>query len=181
MGLQIRESLVVEGRNDLIRIRECVEADIIVTSGYGLNASTIERIRRSYERRGIIIFTDPDTVGERIRRELTKRFPHAKHAYISREEGSAQGDVGVENASCESIRRALSKVHTLTDREPIYTMQDMMAMGLSGGERSFVLREELGIRLGLGTANAKTFLYRLNHSTLSKEEIEEALHEVLSL
>lgn len=179
--MQIRESLVVEGRNDLIRIRECVDADIIITSGYGLNPSILERIRRAYERSGIIIFTDPDSVGERIRRELTRQFPNAKQAYISKEEGSYMGDVGVENASCKSIQRALEKVHTLVEREPLYSMRDMMAMGLSGGEQSSVLREKLGRKLGLGTANAKTFLYRINHSTLTKEDVEEALREILSL
>ena len=179
--MQIRESIIVEGRNDLIRIRQCIDADIIVTHGFGLNASVLDQIRHAYDRVGIIIFTDPDYSGERIRRTLSEHFPHAKHAYISKEEGSAQEDVGVEHASCESIRRALSKVHTLIEREPVFSMQDMMAAGLSGGEKSSFLREKLGQKLGLGTANAKTFLYRMNHSALSKEEIEEAIRDVLSL
>lgn len=179
--MQIKECIVVEGRNDLIRLRSCVEADILLTSGYGLNPGILAKIRRAYERQGIIIFTDPDFVGERIRRELSRHFPKARHAYISREEGSLEGDVGVENASCQSILRALSKVHTLVQREPLLTMQDMIALGLSGGEGASAKREALGKRLGLGSANAKTFLFRLNHSTLSEEDLEEALREILPL
>ena len=51
-------------------------------------------IRVAYEKRGIIILTDPDTAGERIRRVLTKKFPNAQHAFVPRDEAFANDDIG---------------------------------------------------------------------------------------
>ena len=62
----IKEVIVVEGRADEARIRACrIEADTIRTDGFNLLPHTLEAIRAAYERRGIIILTDPDGAGER--------------------------------------------------------------------------------------------------------------------
>jgi len=52
---------------DVAAVRHAVEADCIITDGFRLRNSAIKNIRAAYEKRGIIILTDPDTVGERIR------------------------------------------------------------------------------------------------------------------
>lgn len=53
----IREVIIVEGRDDIDAVQKAVSADIIATHGYGISASTLDRIRRAYETRGIIILT----------------------------------------------------------------------------------------------------------------------------
>ena len=65
--MRIKESIVVEGKDDAHRVSSCVEADIIKTSGYGLNKGIYKRLDDAYKRNNLIIFTDPDHVGERIR------------------------------------------------------------------------------------------------------------------
>lgn len=42
----IKEVIVVEGRDDLIKVKQAVDADVIVTSGFGITEKTIERIRK---------------------------------------------------------------------------------------------------------------------------------------
>ena len=82
----IKEVLVVEGRSDVARIQAShIDVDMITTDGFSLRKDTLEHIQRAYEKRGIIILTDPDSAGERIRMYLSKRFPKAKHAFVSRE------------------------------------------------------------------------------------------------
>ena len=172
----LKEVLIVEGKSDTAAVKRAVEADCITTGGFHFTRRTIENIAAAYKRRGIIILTDPDSAGENIRNFLSKRFPEAKHAYIPRDEATANDDVGVEQASPESIRRALSKVRTLelNPREE-FTAAEMVALKLSGGEDSSRLRDKVGAALGIGYGNVKTFVRRLNSYGVTRAEFLEAL------
>ena len=66
---------------------------MITTDGFNLKPHTLEQIRCAYEKRGIIILTDPDRAGEQIRKFLTDRFPNAKHAFIPRKDAIANNDL----------------------------------------------------------------------------------------
>ena len=57
----LKEVIVVEGKSDIQRIHQAIEADCIATEGFTLRKGVIEQIRVAYEKRGIIILTDPDT------------------------------------------------------------------------------------------------------------------------
>ena len=174
----IKEVLVVEGKMDVVAIGKAVEADCIITEGFNLKPKALDAIKQAYKKRGIIILTDPDSAGERIRQFLSKRFPDAKHAFVRRDEATANDDIGIEQASPESIRKALEKVRTL-DWNPseIFSGADLIRAGLSGAADASERRARLGARLGIGYANAKTFLLRLNHYGVTREEFEAALAE----
>lgn len=172
----IQEVLVVEGKQDVAAIRRAVEADCLITEGFTLKARALDDIRRAYEKRGIIILTDPDGAGERIRRYLSERFPAAKHAFVPRDEATANDDIGIEQASPASIRRALEKARCCQMQPAeVFTAADLLAAGLSGSPASAARRAALGAALGVGYANAKTFLRRLNHYGVSREEFVAAL------
>ena len=66
----------------------------------------MERIKAAQKRRGVIIFTDPDFAGEKIRKKIAAEVPGCKHAFLPREEAKKDGDIGIENASPESIIRS---------------------------------------------------------------------------
>lgn len=176
--MRIKESIVVEGKDDAHRVSSCVEADIIKTSGYGLNKGIYKRLDDAYKRNNLIIFTDPDHVGERIRTMISERYPKAKHAFISREEGLLKGDVGIENASCESIRKALSHLQTLVEDTETFTKSDMILCDLEGSPSSAKRRNDLGSYLGIGYGNAKQFLKRLNHFGITREEFLKGLEYI---
>ena len=159
----IKEVLVVEGRSDVARIRAShIDVDMITTDGFNLKPHTLEQIRCAYEKRGIIILTDPDRAGEQIRKFLTDRFPNAKHAFIPRKDAIANNDLGVEQASPEAI----------------FTMQDISAAGLNGTPDAADRRAEVGAILGIGYGNAKQFLKRLNHYGVTRDEWDDALRQI---
>ena len=174
----IKEVLVVEGKMDIVAIDKAVEADCIITGGFSLKPKTLDDIEKAYKKRGIIILTDPDCAGERIRKFLAKRFPEAKHAFVPKEDATANDDIGIEQASPEAIRTALEKVRTL-DWKPTneFTSADLIMNGLSGSNASSERRAVIGAKLGIGYANAKTFLTRLNHYGVTREEFEKAISE----
>ena len=175
----IKEVLVVEGKMDVVAIDKAVGADCIITEGFDLKPQALDSIAKAYQKRGIIIMTDPDSAGERIRRFLTKRFPEAKHAFIPKEDATANNDIGIEQASPEAIRTALAKVRTM-DWEPTnnFTGADLLRAGISGSPAASEKRAKLGAVLGIGYANAKTFLQRLNHYGITRQEFQQAVAEL---
>lgn len=171
---RIKELIVVEGRDDEAAVKAAVSAETLATHGYGIREETLALIRRAYEGPGIIIFTDPDFAGEKIRQRLAALFPGAKHAYLSREEATDGRDVGVENAAPEAIREALERARCArADIEEVFTAADLNAFGLLGTEAAAVRRDRLGRALGIGYGNSKTFLKRLNYYGVTKEEFEK--------
>lgn len=180
MKPRIREIIVVEGRDDESAIKQAVDAQVIKTHGFGIARKTWELIEKAYEDRGIIIFTDPDFAGEKIRRRLKEKFPAAKEAFLAREDAAKAGDIGIENARPEAIVEALEKARCtkLEAAEALFTKQDMMADGLSGSSGAFQRREAVGRILGIGGGNTLTFLNKLNNFGITKEDYYEALRTI---
>lgn len=186
--VKIKETVIVEGRDDTINLKRAVDCFTIETHGFGIRRETWEQIEKAYSERGIIIFTDPDHSGEEIRRKLTERFPDAGQAYIARKDALKKGDVGVENAEPEVIAGALLRARDLMKRKaPLeedisakdqITMNDLDELGLSGGEGSKELRQEAGKALGIGYANAKGFLRKLSGFGIKREELYEAIFTI---
>ncbi len=171
----IKEVIVVEGKQDIAAVKRAVAAECIATEGFNLLPRCLSRIEQAYQKRGIIILTDPDSAGERIRKFLSERFPEARHAFVPREQANANNDIGIEQAAPAAIRDALSKVR-LHEWEPTgeFTWQDIMAAGLNGVPDAAGRRAAVGESLGIGYANAKSFLYRLNHYGVSRAEFMTA-------
>ncbi len=155
----IKEIIVVEGRDDEAAVKRAVEAETIATHGFGIRQETFARIEKAYTERGIIIFTDPDFAGEKIRKRLAERFPNGKHAFLPREEALKDGDVGIENASPQSIRDALGKAKpAVSEKRCEFKQEDMLEYGLAGYPGAVERRDQLGKRLGIGYGNSKVFL-----------------------
>ncbi len=171
----IRQVIVVEGKSDIARVSLAVEADMIATEGFGIRKETLRRIREAYEKRGIIILTDPDGPGERIRQRLSKLFPQALHAFVPKCEASTADDVGIEDASPESIRKALETLRLQYQEDSkTFSMKDIFDAGLSGLPDSSERRARMGALLGIGYGNGKQFLKRLNHFGITRDEWEKA-------
>lgn len=171
----LKEVIVVEGKMDTLAIHRAMPADTIETGGFTLSQRTLDDIAAAYAKRGIIILTDPDGAGERIRRFLTERFPNAGQAFVPKIDATANNDVGIEQASPEAIRLALSMVrHSSMEPSTEFTMQDLWQNRLNGCPDASVNRARLGAKLGIGYANAKKFLERLNHYGITREEFSDA-------
>ena len=81
-----QEVIVVEGRDDTKRLIETFGPTIktIETGGSALEAPVLAQIVEAAKTHGIIVLTDPDYQGERLRRLVTQAVPSAKQAHISR-------------------------------------------------------------------------------------------------
>lgn len=174
--MKIKEIIVVEGRDDTIAIQQAVVADTLETGGSALNKEKIERIRLAWERRGVIIFTDPDYPGERLRKIISQAVPGCKHAFLSREKAvSRQGKYGVEHASKADIRQALQSYRTesIPLQEEIAWAR-LQELGLVGQPTAQKLRSLIGEILGIGYCNGKQFYKRLYAFCITRQEFEAA-------
>lgn len=185
---KIKEAIIVEGRDDEARVKQSIDAMIIVTHGFGIKEETWKLIDKAYREKGVIIFTDPDHAGEMIRRKIEKRCPKALHANLSREKARKNKDIGVENASSEDILTAILSTkskksetqgksllsNNLQSESPL-SPEDIYALGICGGEGAKIRRERLCDKLGIGYTNAKGFIKRANDFGISKKDIMEAL------
>ena len=175
----LKEVLIVEGKMDTVAVKRALECDTIETGGFALRPHTLRQIQAAYEKRGIIILTDPDGSGERIRKFLTERFPNAGQAFVPKKDARVPDDVGIEQAKPEAILAALAKVHHHEyNPEPAFNAADLRDNGLSGSADASRKRDLLGAELGIGYGTAKTFLRRLNTYGITREEFERALKKI---
>ncbi|NLT95146.1 MAG: ribonuclease M5 [Clostridia bacterium] len=182
--MRIKEVIVVEGKDDISAVKRAVDAEVIATGGMGITEETLRKIEEAGKRSGVVILTDPDYPGEKIRQIVNQRVGSCKHAYLTQKQARCKftGKIGVEYAEPEIIREALlaAKVQQHS-QEDLYTMEDLLQWGLTGSAKGGQRRARLGEILGIGKTNAKQFLRRLNSFGVPRQEIEEGLAQMEGL
>lgn len=176
MKKSIKQVIVVEGHHDTEKLKKYFDCDTIETGGTSLGDDVMDMIRLAREKRGVIIFTDPDSPGNRIRNAINQAIPGCENAYVDRKKARTDRKVGVEHAEKAALEEALCHLVTYEEQpEGRLTMQDLFELGLSGGTDSSALREKAGSLLHIGNGTAKTMLARLNCLGITKEELKEVL------
>ena len=172
--------VVVEGKDDTIRLKQFFPGiETVETNGSAVSDSVLAQLKQLSKNRQIIVFTDPDFNGERIRRIVTNAVPNAKQAFITRKEGEPhkKGSLGVEHASKEALEKALSDLHEVSPQASDLTESEYRKLGLAVGAVSRKLREQVGIKLRVGYGNSKQFYNRLHTFGVSLDELKNAVEE----
>lgn len=170
---------MVEGKDDVAAVKRALDAEVIATGGYGFDTGLIVILRAAVKRSGVIIFTDPDSAGNQIRRRLSEMVAGCKHAYLAQAEGKKGRDIGVENASPETIRQAIKAACTMEPGAAAgFSLADMVSFGLTGSTGACEKRKKVGILLGIGETNTKQFLQRLNHQGISPLQLLAAVEKI---
>lgn len=173
----IQEVIVVEGRHDTEKLKKYFDCDTIETGGSSLSDEVMDLIERAQKKRGVIIFTDPDSAGNRIRNKINRHIPGCKNAFVDKKDAHTIKKTGVEHASYEPLLRALSHLMTYTTVPASQiTMQDFYELGLTGQKNSAYLRERAGEAFHVGNGTAKTMLNRLKCLGITKEELKETVN-----
>ena len=154
--LKIKEAIVVEGRYDKNTLSQLVDTLILETSGFGIfkNPEQMALLRRAAEKRGLIVFTDPDGAGFVIRNRIKSAIPgrYLKHAYVPdvygkekrKAKAGKEGKLGVEGMTPAILERSLRQCGaTFLENEGAerrtengLTKADLCAAGLSGRAES---------------------------------------------
>ena len=192
---KIDDIIIVEGVYDKIKLSRFIEGVIFVTNGFQIfaNKGKMQTIKTLSEKADIVILTDSDAAGFKIRNYIKQALPKArvKHAYIPNIKGKEkrktkagkEGLLGVEGIKDEIILDALKKAGcTINGSESEYkkggiiTKAHLYADGLSGGAESAELRRRLCEELGLPTRLSANMLIDVLNRILSYEEYTEVIN-----
>jgi len=174
-----KEVIVVEGRDDTRRLKEIFGSiETFETGGSALDAVKLEQIKYLQQMRGVIVFTDPDYPGQKIRQGIIEAVPECKHAYLDRKDAQPKSGkgLGVEHASEGAIREALLTAMTPTENKEAHISQPFLVrLGLVGHGDSKKKRELLASKLGIGYVNGKQLKNRLNMFGITEAQVLGAL------
>ena len=173
----IREIIVVEGINDTKRLRSFFDVETIETHGLGLNRETIELIRELNGKRGVILFLDPDSPGERLRNRLNEEIPGLKNAFVMKEDARTRKKVGIEHASREVLEEALANLVSYGEVKDSISEEEFYRLGLKGETDSAKKRETIARHFHLGKCNSKTMFRRVNMLGLTYDDIVKVLDD----
>jgi ribonuclease M5 len=185
--IQIEPAVIVEGKYDKIKLSSMLDTLIIATDGFSVFKDTEKQklIRRIAEKRGILILTDSDAAGFKIRAFIGGCVPpeQVKHAYIPdilgkekrKSTPSKEGKLGVEGMRPEVLLDALRRAGATIDGEstaPEKTISkaDLYARGLSGCTDSAEKRKNLMNRLDLPEHLSATALLDVLNALMTREE-----------
>ena len=177
MKVKYPNVIVVEGKMDKDLLQSFLDADIITTNGSEVSRETIEYIRALSKTRAIVVLTDPDAPGKRIRDILNSEITGLFNAFIPKEKAIKKHKVGVAESDKATIMEALEHL-MLENREKKssnLTMNDLFELGLAGGSDSSAKRKALENKLHVDQVNGKTLLKRLQALGLDRKDLEEAL------
>ena len=194
--IHVAQAIIVEGKYDKIKLSSLLDAVILTTNGFHIfhDADKMALIRYYAKTTGLIILTDSDTAGFRIRNYLKGAVHDGKlfHVYIPDIYGkerrklkpSAEGKLGVEGIDKNALLAALEKAGVLTDEipektDPI-TRYDLYELGLSGGADSKSKRKALQKRLHLPDLLSTASLLEVLNTMMTKTELCRILDELSS-
>ncbi|MBQ3045806.1 MAG: DUF4093 domain-containing protein [Clostridia bacterium] len=157
--IKIKQAVIVEGKYDKIKLSGIIDAPIIQTDGFGIfkDKELQLMIRKLAEKRGILVLTDSDSAGFKIRSFIgsTVNQKDIIHAYIPdifgkesrKTEPSKEGKIGVEGVSEQVIMQALANAGVLcesaSEPERPITKLDLYELGFTGGPDSSKKRAAL--------------------------------------
>ena len=193
--LHITETIIVEGKFDKEQLKKVTDAPILCTGGFDLytNKNTIKSIREMAKRTGIIILTDSDSAGFRIRnyiKQCVGEYGTVKHAYIPTVEGKEkrkdragkEGLLGVEGITEEKLAEILSGVTEVNVAEENGGIEITKTMlyedGLTGGDDSSEKRKKLARSLGLPVRITTNALVEILNKAYGYNEYKKALEKI---
>lgn len=195
--LKVKEAIIVEGKYDKIKLSSVIDGVIIPTEGFGIfkNRDTLEVIRYFAVKTGIIILTDSDSAGFKIRSYIKGAVHEGKiiNVYVPdifgkerrKDVPSKEGKLGVEGIDGEIILEAFRKAgitaaetsDTDEPSDPI-TRLDLYELGLSGGENASGMRRRLLSELDLPERLTVTGMVDILNTFMTRQELYDTVEKI---
>lgn len=193
--LHIKETIVVEGKYDRDRLRNITDAPIIMTSGFTLykDKKIIKAICAAAKETGIIILTDSDGAGFRIRnyikqcvgnegKVLNAYIPSVKGKEKRKNAPGKEGILGVEGMTKEVLGEILKNATEILPERPknekLLTKAMLYEDGLSGKENSEELRQKLTRELSLPPRLSSNGIVEIINRVYGYDRYKKALDKI---
>lgn len=194
--IKVKQAVIVEGKYDKIKLSSIIDGLIITTDGFGLfkNKEKLALIRELAQKQGVIILTDSDSAGFKIRSYIKGCTKNGKitNIYIPDIFGkekrknlpSKEGKLGVEGIPASILIEAFEKAgvtvcneeQQIEKREKItrIMLYDDGFIGRGGSEEK---RKKMLKKLSLPEMLSTNALLEVLNSMYTVEEYREAAKE----
>ena len=186
-----KQPVIVEGKYDKIKLSALIDGTIIETNGFTIfkDKDKLEMLRVLAKKTGLIILTDSDAAGFKIRNDIRSAIPEGEliHVYIPDVYGkerrkaapSKEGKLGVEGIDLKTLQQCFEKAgltaeKTDSRREEI-TKADLFLWGLSGTDGALAKRQALLKKLNFPERMSTKALLPVLNTLFAKEEFLEML------
>ncbi|HOP12132.1 MAG TPA: DUF4093 domain-containing protein [Oscillospiraceae bacterium] len=189
--VHINEIILVEGKYDKIKLQSVTDANIVTLDGFSVftDDEKIDALRSLADKRGLLVLTDSDAAGFKLRAFINGRIAKekVKHAYIPdvfgkekrKQVSSKEGKLGVEGISVSVLEEILTPF--ASDRiEPLQTLTkaDLYADGLVGRPDSVQKRRAFTIAAGLPARIGSNALLEFVNAMLTKEQYQTLIANI---
>jgi len=197
---KVEEAIIVEGVYDKIKLSSFIDALIFTTGGFTVFKSKQlqNNIKKIAEKTGIVILSDSDSAGLKIRNFVKQLSPDSKilNAYVPSIEGrekrknkaSKEGLLGVEGMTEEIIIKAIinsgatvNGSRTAPKADRLIVKADLYRLGLSGRDNSSYLRKQISKTMGFAeNLSANMFLDVINR-LLTYDELSMLTYDITGM
>lgn len=157
--IKLKQTIVVEGKYDKIKLSSIFDANIIDIGGFKIfkKKETVDLLKKIADKTGIIILTDSDSSGFKIRnyiknclagKEVYHVFiPDVKGKEKRKDKYSSEGLIGVEGMEKDVLIEAFKKTGVIIENNKQddvkkITKLDLYKAGLYGKENSSEKRKQ---------------------------------------
>lgn len=197
MMLKLEQALLVEGKYDAARLANIVDGTILTTDGFRVfkDGALQKMLKRIAAAQGLIILTDSDAAGFKIRHFVTglvgagnvlQAYVPAIHGKEARKaEPGKEGLLGVEGVNDQLILQGLTTAlesrttcqkQTAQSRPITYT--DLYDWGISGTANSAENRRVLLYRLGLPPRLSKKELLQVLNTLYTYDALNAEIEKL---
>ncbi|MCR5816248.1 MAG: DUF4093 domain-containing protein [Ruminococcus sp.] len=190
--LKIDKPIIVEGRYDKNKLSSFIDGVIIVTDGFSVygDDELKDYIRKCAKETGIIILTDSDSAGFRIRGYIKGLCPEGEIINVytpdifgkekRKDVPSKEGKLGVEGIDINTLRQAFERAGVLggSRKTAGLTKLDLYEAGLTGRPDSAARRQALYKKLSLPSRTTPNALLGILNAGYTREEFENMVNSL---
>ncbi len=193
---KVKEAIIVEGTYDKIKLSSFIEGIILTTHGFAVysNEEFVATFSELAKRLGIVILTDSDHAGQRIRNFIKDKVKDGTvlHAYIPDIEGkerrkrtvSAEGLLGVEGMTEDIIIKALRDAGCTVDdeiqedKDSKITKAQLYSLGITGGKNSRDIRQKLSKEINVPASLSANMLLDVLNRLYTYDELVDIIQRI---
>ena len=167
--------IVVEGKSDVLFLETFLEPiDFIITNGSEISKNTINTIKEYSKKYKIIVLTDPDFPGKKIRDIINTNIENCHNAFVSKDVSIKKNKVGVAESTKDEVLKSLQNLHIFSKNTTSaeISLKDLVGWGyLEIDQKEF--RNYISKKYNFDEVNTKRFIKRVNLLNIPiKEELK---------
>ncbi|WP_338964655.1 ribonuclease M5 [Spiroplasma endosymbiont of Sarcophaga carnaria] len=167
--------IIVEGKTDAAKLESIFpDLEIIETGGSGITTEKLALIKKISLHNKIIIFTDPDHPGQKLRQIISDYLDNnCIHAFIDKVDAIRGKKVGVAEASISAIKNSIINLITFSNK----TGDSLLWSDYINLVDSKLKRQKIINYYNLALTNNKTTFKYLNYMNITKDDLIKTLEE----